>query len=350
MRRFIALFLTTGFFAANAVAEERDVRTEQVRFKPGQTGTSIAGNIIGYESVSYLLGAEAGQTMTISLKSSNRATYFNVYAPGNRPGNQALATSNRDGPMTPDLNMFKGKLPASGQYTISVYMMRSAARRNERSNYTLNISISPTKNAAARPPIRNDYTDGLQGGPDYWDVKTSSPTGKINLRASPSVAAPVLGNISGGAVLRNLGCRMAEGHRWCRVETVTAPRLSGWAVGEFLRESGYTSAPVIGHDVLVPGTNFHATGNIPCARYAGQPMNSCEFGVVRKDRGNGSVTIFWRDGGNRVIDFENGAPANFDQSRADGDARMTVKRNADLFIITIGVQRFEIPEAVIMGG
>ena len=95
---------------------------------------------------------------------------------------------------------------------------------------------------------------------------------------------------------------------------------------------------------------FNATGKIPCARYAGQPMNQCRFGVVRNGRGNGVVTVFWPDGSNRVIFFENGAPASFDQWEADGDVRMTVGRNVDLFIVTIGAQRFEIPEAVINGG
>ena len=43
-------------------------------------------------------------------------------------------------------------------------------------------------------------------------------------------------------------------------------------------------------------------------------------------------------------------PVRFDQSQADGDARMTVRREGDLFHIRIGGQRFEIPEAVITGG
>ena len=79
-------------------------------------------------------------------------------------------------------------------------------------------------------------------------------------------------------------------------------------------------------------------------------MAACQFGVIRKGQGNGSVTVFWPDGGNRMIVFENGTPARFDQSQADGNVGMTVNRNADLFIITIGTQRFEIPEAVISGG
>ena len=79
-------------------------------------------------------------------------------------------------------------------------------------------------------------------------------------------------------------------------------------------------------------------------------MNSCRFGVVRRDAGAGEVTVFWPDGGNRIIAFKNAEPASFDQSAADGEARMDVRRSADLFIITIGAQRFEIPEAVMTGG
>lgn len=90
--------------------------------------------------------------------------------------------------------------------------------------------------------------------------------------------------------------------------------------------------------------------NIPCARAAGQPMGSCRFGVRREGGGSGSITVFWPDGGNRVIFFKNGTPSRYDESEADGGARMTVHREVDLFQVRIGDQRFEIPEAVISGG
>ena len=327
-----------------------DIRTEAVRFKSGETSTSIKGAITGRASVSYVLGAEAGQTMTITLKPSNLATYFNVYEPGKGPGVQALANSGITGAMVPALNEFNTKLPTSGEYTISVYLMRSATRRKERSNYTLDISISALGEGTKLPPVRNDYADGLQGGPDYRDVTPNNSGGRIDLRAAPSSAAQAITNIAGGTVLRNLGCRMTEGSRWCRVETIDTPLLSGWMEGEFLRESNHVRTPAPKQDALVSGTGFNATGTIPCARYAGQPMATCRFGVVRKGQGSGAVTVFWPDGGNRVILFENGMPASFDQSHADGSVRMTVGRDADLFTVTIGEQRFEIPEAVISGG
>lgn len=102
----------------------------------------------------------------------------------------------------------------------------------------------------------------------------------------------------------------------------------------------------------VPGPEFDATGNIPCARVSGQPMTNCKFGVKREDRknGNGMITVFWPDGGNRVISYEDNTPVSFDQSEADGDAKMTVGQDSDLYKVTIGAQRFEIPEAVMTGG
>jgi hypothetical protein len=72
--------------------------------------------------------------------------------------------------------------------------------------------------------------------------------------------------------------------------------------------------------------------------------------VRRAGGGSGSITVFWPDGGNRVIFFKNGTPSRYDESEADGGARMTVHREVDLFQVRIGDQRFEIPEAVISGG
>jgi hypothetical protein len=104
------------------------------------------------------------------------------------------------------------------------------------------------------------------------------------------------------------------------------------------------------HDAKVPGTNFNATGMVPCARNAGQPMAQCKFGVVREGNGNGTITIFWPDAGNRVIRFEDNTPMSYDESQADGGAKMTVGKKADVYEIRIGTQRFEIFEAVMTGG
>lgn len=94
-------------------------------------------------------------------------------------------------------------------------------------------------------------------------------------------------------------------------------------------------------DARVAGTRFHATGTVPCARAAAQPMAQCRFGVVRGGAGAAEVTIFWPDGGSRVIAFAGGRPTG---------AGLAARKDGDLFRIAIGAERFEIPEAAITGG
>lgn len=103
-------------------------------------------------------------------------------------------------------------------------------------------------------------------------------------------------------------------------------------------------------DALVPGTPFHATGNINCARNSGQSYSSCSFGVVRTGGGSGTLTVFWPDGGQRVITFRGGDPVAYDRSEADGGAELRWSRVGDLTTITIGQQRFEVFEAILSGG
>ena len=185
-----------------------------------------------------MVGAEAGQTMSVRLRTPNTATYFNVYEPGRGPGDQALANSEITGPSVPEINRFSAKLATSGTYTINVYLYRNAARRGERSAYTIDISVSALDAAQLKAPVKNDYADGLQGGPDYWAVTPAQPNGRLAIRAGPSTGAARLAEAVDGAVLRNLGCRMNEGRRWCRVESTGKVVVTGWGAGDHLGESG----------------------------------------------------------------------------------------------------------------
>jgi hypothetical protein len=355
-----ALLLSVALLApASVVLAQDDMRTEAVRFAAGASGATISDTIVGRESVAYRLGAEAGQRMVISLNPSNLATYFTVFGPGQAPGGEGLANSEMTGPMVPDLNRFDTVLPSSGEYTVLVYMYRSAARRGERSDYTLDISIVGERSEV----LHGDFADGLAGGPDFLEVRTASVGGQINLRNAPSTGAPVLGIARDGTVLRNLGCRMNEGRRWCQVATLADPGVEGWAAGDFLIESSgdggvATQLPETPpmpevEDALVPGTSYNATGPLSCVRNADAPVQQCTFGVIRESpgSGNGSVTIDWPDGGSRVIFFEAGTPVRYDETEADGGARMTVTRTDNgINIVFIGEERFEIPDSVIWGG
>lgn len=246
-----ALVATAFFLPAPAVilpsptVLAQSIRTQRVQFKPGATSATIQGTIKGYQTADYIVNAKQGQTMNVSMATRNTATYFNILEPGQTE--VAIFNGSTSG------NQFKGSLKKSGDYSIRVYMMRSAARRNEVANYRLEISVAGT------------------------------------------------GGTSGGG------------------------------------------------DATVPGTNFNATGNIPCSMGSGQPTTSCPFGVIREGNGNGTVTVTKPDGRKRVIFFQNGKAIGYDQSQADRGTFSASKRG-DLNIIRIGQERYEIPDAVIFGG
>lgn len=107
-------------------------RTERVQFARGAASKAISGTIRGYAGVNYVVGARAGQVMHVTLQTSNASSYFNVWAPG---AQEAMFVGSATG------NRFSATLPADGDYRIQVYLMRNAARRNERANYTLTVGV-----------------------------------------------------------------------------------------------------------------------------------------------------------------------------------------------------------------
>ena len=236
--RWQTVLIGLGLLAAASAAEAQS-RVERVQFAPGASGTLIQGTIRGDEAVDYLLGASAGQRMIVSLQTTNASNYFNVTAPGAAAAMFIGSTSG---------SSFSGMIPSSGDYRISVYLMRNAARRNEAASYSLSVQILGSGQAAApRPPP--DYADGNAGGPDYWQVTGLAPGDRLNVRGGPSTQYGVVAQLDNGQVVRNLGCTQSGATRWCKVEPPGGG--SGWVAGRYLREAGY-AAPAPARPVYVP--------------------------------------------------------------------------------------------------
>jgi hypothetical protein len=79
------------------------------------------------------LHAGAGQTLAVTFKPRSLSACFNVLPPGSK--DVAIFVGSTSG------NHFKNVLAADGVYTIRVYLMRSAARRHETSDYALTIRM-----------------------------------------------------------------------------------------------------------------------------------------------------------------------------------------------------------------
>ncbi|MCQ8119558.1 SH3 domain-containing protein [Methylomonas rosea] len=314
-----------------------DIRRERVTFGEGNNGTVIENSVRGSETVDYILNAKAGQHMIVGLETNNAGNHFNVTAPG---ANSAMYLGSVAG------NTFEAKLPADGDYSIRVYLTGNAAQRNEVASYKLSLNIFGPGSSVVAPA--KDFADGFGGGPDFWAVTGLKPGDSLNLREHHTAQSKVLSRLSNDLVLRNQGCTLAGGARWCKVETTDGNQLSGWVAGRFLRETG---AP--GHDatlssdqVIGNGQPFHATGDVPCAWESGQPTRNCPFGVIRQGTGHAVVWIKRHGHGERRIEFASGQPVS-----SDANAALTFERSGDLFLIRIGgEERYEIPEALLSGG
>jgi len=190
-----------------------------------------------------------------------------------------------------------------------------------------------------------------EGGPRNWQVTGIS--GTLNLREQPSATAKIIARYAPGTILDNLGCRRADGRIWCDVQRLGGgPR--GYVSAEFLKPAVSPDGSVAtGPDdsALRAGQGkFDATGKIPCAQDVGQPMGQCEFGVARAGGGYATVVIKKPDGRTRAIYFRMAKPMGADTSQADGYPEFRSTKENDLHLIRIGNERYEIPDAVVLGG
>ena len=226
----------------------QDVRTVDVRFPRGSSGTTLSDTITGYQTINYRIGVTAGQTMSVQLDTDNSSNDFNINAPG---ASAAAYNSSISG------NSTNFRIPSSGNYIISVYLMRNAARRGESADFDLTLYVSGSAAQTPRPttlpsgPVAPITVPSMDGGPDFWQVQgLGSDT--LNVRSGPSTSNGIIGTVRNGDTLRNFGCTMSGGTRWCQIST---PRgQQGWVAGQYLHESfgGPSTLPSVNPRPVAP--------------------------------------------------------------------------------------------------
>jgi hypothetical protein len=116
--------------AHGASAQSRDT----VKFAKGNDNASVQSKVTGEGYHDYLLGAKAGQTMSVSLVTAGSA-YFNILPPGSN--DVAIYNSSIDGNDATGI-----VLPKSGNYTIRVYLMGADADGGATVPFTLSMGIN----------------------------------------------------------------------------------------------------------------------------------------------------------------------------------------------------------------
>ena len=86
---------------------------KRVRFARGSNTAVVKGSVVRGERDTYILGARAGQTMTVRISALEDNAVFQIYRPG---GKQTLKGAGEG----EDAKEWSGRLPASGNYEIVV--------------------------------------------------------------------------------------------------------------------------------------------------------------------------------------------------------------------------------------
>ncbi len=133
---------TVLFFAAISItaAQAQSGAERTVRFRPGATGTEIAGSIRGYADVTYRLRTAQGQVMQVLFAPGNRSCYFNAFEPGRQDAVHVGSTSG---------NEFGRSPTVAGDYRFQVYLMRNAARRNETCRFRISFELTGAAGGAS---------------------------------------------------------------------------------------------------------------------------------------------------------------------------------------------------------
>jgi|GEM_PF-3484459 len=243
LARLLCSAALAAAIATSAAAPAAADTTTPVTFAAGMSGTAVSGTVAGADSTNFTLTARQGQRLSVRLTSDNSATSFNIFKPGDVPGQaQPIFASAQQGGQA-DL-----VLPETGTYVLQTYLQPGATTTAARFSLTIDIDgEAQAQPNPAQPPDAAAQTQdaatataaatpAADGGPDYWQV--AGVTGGLNLRAEAGTTAAVVTRLNSGARLRNLGCQTVADRNWCKVETVETPARQGWVAGEYLKEAG----------------------------------------------------------------------------------------------------------------
>ena len=127
-------FAVRAFFAVLALGVGLPTAQagERIHFAHGNDNTAVEGTVTGSHHRDYVLGARAGQTMSVSLIHKGSA-YFNILPPGGQ--DVAIFIGSRDGENA------GVRLPSDGDYRIRVYLMGDDKDSGRTVPYTLSVTI-----------------------------------------------------------------------------------------------------------------------------------------------------------------------------------------------------------------
>jgi hypothetical protein len=172
-----ASLLALIFLITSAAAQSEGTR---IKFAAGKTSATVRGTVAKGGPDFYLVGAKAGQTMTVAVTGK---VSFGLDAPGGRLTEDDGNTNWRD------------VLPADGDYKIRVYSVGGAQA------YTLTVSITGAAKTSSPKFTTSGYFDGIEmtskesgdyGGTSVFLTESDGQMFALVMRAEGVPLTPVL--------------------------------------------------------------------------------------------------------------------------------------------------------------
>ena len=127
MNRHSKTFIVLVTLAISITALAQTGQKQRVRFPRGRTTAVLKGAVVRGTQDQYILGARAGQTMTVHITSREKNAVFAILDPNGTALEGAEEGS--------DATDWTGRLPSTGDYSIWVGGTRGNA------SYTLEVTI-----------------------------------------------------------------------------------------------------------------------------------------------------------------------------------------------------------------
>jgi hypothetical protein len=109
---------------------------ERIQFKPGASSATVGGTAVGGEEKTYLVGARAGQTMSVKITENSQYNdvVFHIVAPD---GSFPMGTNGEGVDEQSEISTaWSGKLPKTGDYKIVIGTIES-----KKANFKMLVSI-----------------------------------------------------------------------------------------------------------------------------------------------------------------------------------------------------------------
>jgi len=182
----------------------------------------------------------------------------------------------------------------------------------------------------------------LAADPAYFEVDGVKAGDALTVRASASDKSDVVGQLSNGDVVQDLGCQDHKSVKWCNVQAVDDAALRGWVEHRYLRQTGVPS----NQQSLGDASDQQSTGEAECKIKAHPEVTNCYYVVTTYSGGSATVILAFA-GQKRVLEFQN---KRFHPQV--GDEAVSTEKHGNQFIVSVGhgAEVFHIPQAVVLSG